>query len=343
MPEKRIKPEKIKIGIVASIILAICAAGYLLFTGKLEQGPVGPLPKITIAHSTLPYAALAQIAQVRGIYRREGLDASPVLFDYGKPALEAVVSGRADFATVAETPVMLAIMNGAKILILATIDFSRKSHGIVMRRNGRIPSPDHLRGKRIGTTLGTSAEFYLDSFLAGRGISREDVEVVDLRPEDLGTAFMAGRVAAVSTFAPVIFRIEKEAGDRAVTFIDDAIYSLMFNVVATRQYVEKNPEIVRKMLRALLRAEEFARDDPSTAQRIVAGFNRMDLAMLKESWGASSFRVSLDQALVMALEDESRWAIRKQLTKMHAVPNYLDYIFLNGLRSLKPKAVGISR
>ena len=340
--EGRLRAIRLLALAVALVLLAV--GGYLLLMkDRLQYTLSGPPEKVTIAYSTLPYAALAQIAQVRDFYRQEGLDATPQLHSHGKVALDAVLAGKADFATVAETPVMLSIMNGGDLSILATIHVSKKSHAIVARKDRGVVAPGDLKGRRVGATLGTSGDFFLDAFLLSREIPRRDVEVVDLKPQEIVHAFIKGDVDAVATWAPFLMQIQKEAGERGGSFYDDDIYTLMFTIVSTPEFAAKNPEKVRKMLRALLRSEEFAHRNPAEAQRLVADFNGIDPDTLEHIWSFSTFRVTLDQALVLALEDESRWAIQNRLTSRKTIPNYLDFMHLDGLHSVKPDAVGILR
>jgi NitT/TauT family transport system substrate-binding protein len=69
----------------------------------------------------------------------------------------------------------------------------------------------------------------------------------------------------------------------------------------------------------------------------------MDKVVLGAVWDSHTFGVSLDQALLLALEDESQWAIKSGLTNAKKVPNYLDFIHLDGLQAVKPEAVRIVR
>jgi NitT/TauT family transport system substrate-binding protein len=55
----------------------------------------------------------------------------------------------------------------------------------------------------------------------------------------------------------------------------------------------------------------------------------------------SEHLVTLDQSLILALEDESRWARKRGLTAKGEVLNFLDYIHLDGLKAVKPEAVRI--
>jgi NitT/TauT family transport system substrate-binding protein len=115
------------------------------------------------------------------------------------------------------------------------------------------------------------------------------------------------------------------------------------NIVARQDYIKANPDKVKKLLRALVGAEEFTKEHPAAAQESVAEFNRMDAETLRKMWQDNYYTVSLDQPLILALEDESRWAIQNRLTDAENVPNYLDFIYFDGLQSVKPKAVRILR
>jgi ABC-type nitrate/sulfonate/bicarbonate transport system substrate-binding protein len=137
-------------------VVMLLLISWVSFPGcsRKEQQPVGPAEKVTIAYATITQAALAQVAQAGGYNREEGLDVTAHRHSYGKLALKDVLEGKADFATVAETPVMFAIMNGEKIAIIATISSAQKNHAIVARKDLGILLPQDLKGKKIATTMG---------------------------------------------------------------------------------------------------------------------------------------------------------------------------------------------
>jgi ABC-type nitrate/sulfonate/bicarbonate transport system substrate-binding protein len=326
---------------IALAVLALATGVCFSACTRTDNKPAGPSEKITIAYSATTDAVLAEVAQSRGYYREEGLEATARLHPYGKPALEDLLAGNADFATVAETPVMFAIMNGEKISVIATIQTSEIMNAVLARRDTGIVTPGDLKGKKIAATLGTTSDFFLDAILGVNGISRKDVKIVDLKAETMPDALARGEVDAVSTFVPYVALTQKKLGDSVITFHDKDIYRWTFNVVATQEFIRKNPGKVQKMLRALIKAESFVRNNPAEAQKAVADFSGMELSMVRDIWADTSFAVTLDQPLLIAMEDESRWAINNGLTKARKVPNYLGFIYLDGLKSVKPEAVGI--
>ncbi len=323
------------------MLLALVLCTSIFACTRQEEKGAGPPEKVTIAYSATTDAVLAEVAQVKGYFLQEGLEVTPHLHPYGKRALEDLQAGKADFATVAETPVMFAIMKGDKISVIATIQHSKKGNAIIARRDRGILTPEDLKGKRIAATLGTTSDFFLDAILGVRGISRKDVEVFDLKADKMADVLAHGDIDAVSTFTPYVTFTQKKLGNRVITFLDKDIYRWTFNIVATQEFIRKNPDKVRKMLKALVRAEVFVRENPAEAQKIVTDFSGIDIGIVRDIWADTSFTVSLDQPLILALEDESRWAIKRGLTGSSKVPNYLDYVYLDGLESVNPKAVRI--
>lgn len=337
------KPKSLLIILISAIALiltiAICV---LLYTNRADK-PADHPEKITIAYGAMIDTALVQVAQKQGYYLQEGLDVILLPHSHGKAALGEALTGKADFATVAETPVIFAIMQGEKISIISSIQASKKNNAILARKDKRILTPLDLKGKNIGVTLGTTADFFMHAFLIEHGISRNEIKIVGLKPEEMPDALASGNVDAVSAFQPYLRQTQKKIGDRGIIFYDENIYTQTFNVVASQDFVNKNPDKIKKFLRALIRAEDFVRHNPEEAQKIVADTSGIDAALVREVWSDSAFSVALAQSLLLAMEDESQWAIRNKLTNMAKVPNYLNFIYLEGLQAVKPAAVRILR
>ena len=68
-----------------------------------------------------------------------------------------------------------------------------------------------------------------------------------------------------------------------------------------------------------------------------------DDAYIAKVWEDNQFVFSLDQSLITAMEDEARWMIKNKLTGKKQVPDFMNYIYLDGLKAIKPEAVSIIR
>jgi NitT/TauT family transport system substrate-binding protein len=318
----------------------------LIFGSGVGCGPkeqTSSPEKVTIAYTTAANAVLTCIAFAKGYFSEEGLDATPQPQAFGQRALNAVMEGKADLGTVADTPIVFAVMNGKKITILAVIQTSNKNEAIVARADRGIASPSDLKGKTIGIRSGTASDFLAHTILIAHGIDRNDVEIVDLQPEEMATALSTGRVDAVSIWNPILIRLQQELGDRGRTFYGDRLYTSTFCIAAAQDFVDKNPEVIKKVLRALIKAEAFVRQHPEASRRLVAEFIQIDPSLLDEIWGLYQYKVTLNQALLVDLEDQTRWAMKYRFIERTAMPNYLDFIHIDGLQAVDPEAVRIFR
>jgi NitT/TauT family transport system substrate-binding protein len=325
------------------LVLTAIAVIALTVTGCQPEKQVGPSEKVTIAYSTSFSAVLVHIAFTKGYFGEEGLDATPQPHASGKEALQSVLEGKADIATVGNTPIVFAIMGGKKITTLAVIETSNRNEAIVARRDQGIAKPLDLKGKKIGLTLGTTGDFFADSLLLAHGIDRKHVKIIDLKPNEMAAALGMGKVDAVSAWNPTATQLKKKLGSKGIVFLGESIFTEMFCVSAGQEYVKNNPVAIKKVLRALLQAETFVQQQPEEARCLVAEFIKTDKVILDETWDNFTFRVALNQALLVDLEEQTRWAMKNRLTKRKDMPNYLDFIYVDGLQAVKPAAVRIIR
>ena len=154
------------------------------------QRSAAPLQKITIACTAQPQSTLVHVAVAKGYFVEEGLDVQLLMHTFGKAALESLVNHKADFATVAETPVMFSVLKGDKIFVIANIEMSGKNNAIVARKDTGISVPVDLKGKRIGFTPGTTSDFFLDSMLTAIGLPRKAIQPVALKPDEMQAAII---------------------------------------------------------------------------------------------------------------------------------------------------------
>lgn len=310
---------------------------------KPPERQAGSREKITIAYTAAFDAVLVHIAFAKGFFAEEGLDATPQPHAFGKLALESVMEGKADLASVGDTPFVFAALNDRKITTFATILTSNRNNAIVARQDRGIAKPSDLLGKKIGVTFGTTGDFFLYSLLLFHGIDEKQIRRIDMNPGDMAEALGAGKVDAVSTWSPFRQQIRKKLGSNGVAFSEEAVYTESFCIAAMQAYVNRNPEAVKKVLRALIKAETFVKQHPGESQRLVAEFTKADKAILKDAWDVFTFEVGLDQGLLVNFEDQTRWVIKNRLAARADMPNYLDFIYDNALRSVEPEAVRIVR
>ncbi len=242
-----------------------------------------------------------------------------------------------------ETPFMHAVLSGRDLCTFVSMFSGEKHLAIVARRDRGILTAKDLEGRSIGVTLGTNGEYFLDTVLLLNGVSRADTQTVDLKPAEMFDSIVAGRVDAIATWNPQMYRARKTLGEAASVFYAEGLYTVSFLLSARREYARKNQRILEKAARALLKASEFIHSNPSESRETVAGYLGIDQSLLQELSAVYHFRPALDQSLLLTMEHQSKWAIAHRLTDRTEVPNYLDFLFANALEAVAPEAVTIIR
>jgi ABC-type nitrate/sulfonate/bicarbonate transport system substrate-binding protein len=114
-------------------------------------------------------------------------------------------------------------------------------------------------------------------------------------------------------------------------------------LISTNEWITKHPDLVGRFLKSLAQAEDYAIRNPAEAKAIVQKSLNLDAAYMETVWSQNQFSLSLDQSLIVTMEDEARWIIKNGLTTEKQVPDFLNYIYEDGLKAIKPETVTIIR
>lgn len=291
-----------------------------------------------------PYAGAAPafVAVAKGYFEDEGLKVTVQRHASGKEALDAVIAGKADVATVAELPVALAVVKGHPVTILATLS-TQTTYGVVARTDRGVSSPVSLKGKRIAVVAGTTADFFLDALLIRQRLSRTDVQVIDRKPGELVDTLEKGEADAISTWEPYASEARRRLGANATVFSSEGIYESTFNLASTRDFANKRGEAVKKVLRAMLRAEESMSSDPAASARTLAQALEKSPEEARQLLEKNRFALSLEQNLLVVMEDEARWAVKNKVLEAKGTPNFLNAVHVDGLAAVSPRSVTVVR
>ena len=326
---------------VIALLLALVAVVIWQFHAR-PAAPPGTVEVLRLAVNA-EYVGSCPVlaAHGQGHFAREGIDARLQPYSSGKASMEAVLQGKADLGTVSDIPVVLASLKKQSVVIIASIFEAERDHGIVGRLDRGVSTPASLKGKRIGVTLGTSGQFTLDAFLNRQKLLPAEVTLRNYAPEQLAGALARGEVDAAAGWEPFLTGMAHAIAGKAAIFYGEDVYAGLFNVAGTDGYVRSHPATVRKVLRALIAGARFCQDEPDAARALFAKASASETARLQAAWHGYRFGVVLDQGLLLALEDEARWAIRNRLAEHGDMPNFLDTVYLDGLEAVAPSAVTV--
>lgn len=325
-------------------LLAVGLGCILAFPiAACDREPTTPadVRTVTLGASRESLDALAYIARDEGLFQQAGLNVELMEYDSAQLALEAMLAGEVDAALCADTPIVTSAVNGEPFRIIATVATDSNDLKIVARKSAGISAPEDLRGKRVGTRQGTAAHFFLHVFATSHGIADEDLDVRFDSFENVTAALIEGDLDAVALRQPFIAQLKEALGDDFVLLEEEGLYGKTMNLCVPTDGVDS--ETQRRLVRAFILAEEAAVTD--TSGRIVGQFAE-DIGIKPEdicSCIITSGAVSLQQSLVLNLEDQVRWATESGLATSTTKPNILSYIDAEPLDAVDADRVTLIR
>ena len=248
----------------------IAGASVLIAAPAFVRAQALEKPKVPIAvgGTNLLYYQPLTIAEQRGYFKAEGLDATIVDFAGGARALQAVVGGSADVVSGAFEHTVNMQFKGQAMRAFALQGLAPQ---IVLGVNPKT-MPDYktvadLKGKKIGVTApGSSTNVMVNFILAKAGLKPSDVSIIGVGASQGAVAAMrSGQIDAISNLDPVITLLQRSGDLKIVS--DTRIVAEAEKVFGgpmpagcfycPQGFIDKNPNTVQALANALVRANKW--------------------------------------------------------------------------------------
>ncbi|MBF0373525.1 MAG: NrtA/SsuA/CpmA family ABC transporter substrate-binding protein [Alphaproteobacteria bacterium] len=323
------------IGALVAVALAI--GGFFALRFSQDGGDVATVEALRLGAYEGDVGALEWIAKDKGFFQKVGLDVTLVGFPSGNAAVNAMRAGQVEVATAADLVVAKRSFDEPDLRILA--DICRYwNKGLIGRKDRGVATPADLKGKRIGVPATSSAEHNLVVFLALQGLSTDQVTMVDLPPAKLVEAMAAGTIDAALVWEPHVMAIKRQLGDNAVTLMDGGTEAHLL-LVATEGWLATRGGVARKLLRAMIMAEDWVAQNRDEAKAYLTRRFALDPDHVEVLWPRMQLAVGLPQEILAAMDSEARWLAKSG--NQTGTPDFSETVHTAALRAVKPSAVHV--
>lgn len=224
-----------------------------------DDASEAPIEMTTVRVGYIPGAhdvAQLFVAEEQGHFASLGIELELTAFQTGISLAQALTGGSLDMGVMGAVVANFPARGQGQVIALNNqqVDI----HQIWATSESGITSIDQLEGATIATTTGTASDVVLQAALDQAGLTRDDVEVVNLEMPSVANTFVTGGVDVASLWSPFDGVVEENMPDAVlVATAADLDSPISGGWVVNNEFYEGNPDVVE----ALVRAWQLANDD----------------------------------------------------------------------------------
>jgi NitT/TauT family transport system substrate-binding protein len=221
-----------------------------------------------IVHTTWVGYGPLYLAQDLGYFKDEGVEVKLTTIEEKTLQMAAVMSGQAAGALGTVDEFLLYMNKDVCLKYVFALDESAGGDGIIVSKG--IDKLEDLKGKQVAFNEGSVSQFWFNVVLKNHGMKQEDIEMVNMSPDDAAAALMAGRVPAAVTWEPHLTEARSTAGSKVL--IDSSTTpGVITDVMAVQcSTAEKRADDIKKIIRAWNKAVDYWKANPDKANAIMA-------------------------------------------------------------------------
>ena len=247
---------------------------------RFAQAQVGrPTEKITFLLDFTPYGKHAPFfaALDKGFWKDAGFDVTIVKGEGSATTISSYAAGAVDFAFSDTPTLILARSKGALIKVAGVIhDKSLYAFGTLEENN--IKTPQDLKGKRIGSSVGDASRVMFPAFAKLNGIDPDSVRWVDMTPPARAASLMLGQVDAVVLFlteGPTFSAKAKEVGKhwKDFPYADYGLDLYSHGLLVRDDLIANQPDRAKRFIEATMKAWAWSIENPQEALAIFLKHN----------------------------------------------------------------------
>jgi taurine transport system substrate-binding protein len=212
-----------------------------------------------------------KVAIADGVFEREtGYAIRWRRYDSGAKVVAAMAAGEVDIALAGSSPIAAAVSRGMQIEVFWVAEDIASAEALVVRNGSGIVAPRDLMGRKVAVPFASTAHFHLLFALEQFGIEPGQVQLLNLQPEEIVSAWQRGDIDAAFVWNPALGQIKSTGAVLITSGLLTRWGKATFDaLVVDKRFGAENPEFMTDFVRIVAEADDAYRSQP-------------------EAWGADS-------------------------------------------------------
>lgn len=263
---------------IIPLLLLICLVVFLKISPKKSPTAKPNEPKLQKVTIMVPFIAQIQwapyyVAKYNGYYKDEGLEIEIQYSTKGSAGpIEQLVGGNVDFILSTMESLIKANSKGLDIVSVYLTEPTNVFY-IVSDKKKNINKPSDLKGKKIGVISSASGAY--NNLLLILYLSKMEVKEVEIISAGTSVvpSFLEGKFDAAAIHLSEVVPIQKRGVDLNIINASDYSNISSGEIAVTGNLIKKNPELIKKFLRATQKGLEYAVKNPEKTVDIYINYN----------------------------------------------------------------------
>jgi sulfonate transport system substrate-binding protein len=323
---KKYKYQLFIITVLSLVMLTGCASNA---TTVNEEG--GSNENVTVNIGIQQSLGPLLIAKEKGWFEEEfskvGVEVNWTVFQSGPPHFEAMAANRLDFGSVGNSPVVSGQAADIPFKEIAVATDGLKGNAILVPKDSTIQSLEDLKGKKVGVAKGSSGFNLLYRAIDKAGLTPDEVEIIQLQPDEAQPAFETGAIDAWSIWEPFV-SLQTFKKDAKVLENGESlnVYSPNFLIVRS-EFAEKHPDLTVLFLKVFEKARLFEKENREEAIELYANSRKIDKDVVQQILeNNEALNLPITEEIIQAQQDTADFqyelgAIKKQINTSEVVDN----------------------
>jgi NitT/TauT family transport system substrate-binding protein len=226
-----------------------------------------PATKIKLGYlHTLAVDGQMWLAESRGLWKEHKLDMEYIQFQTGLEAFQAMTGGSIDMLSTGAVLSNFPARGHGKVFLINDVEFATAQMWV--HPDMGVTTISDLKGKKVATTLGTTAHVFLDTALRRNAIDPKTVTLVNQRMPDAVTAFISRAVPAVALWVPFNVAVREKSPDAKMLVDASAFYpqaAIVDGWAASNRFHESNKEVLIRIIEGWAKANDYLVQNPDEA------------------------------------------------------------------------------
>ncbi|MFI8191277.1 ABC transporter substrate-binding protein [Streptomyces sp. NPDC085946] len=304
-------------GLTALSVLAATAACGSSSGGEDSSdggSPSGGTTTVKVGIIPIVDVAPLYLGREKGFYGERGIELELSPAQGGAAIVPGVVSGQFHFGFSNTTSLLIAQSKDVPVKAVANGVASTGEDGadfaaVVVGKDSPLKSPKRLEGRKVAVnTLNNICDTSVKESVRKDGGDPSEVEFVEMPFDQMPAALDGGRVDAACAVEPALTTVKAAGGTEIASNFYDVSPDLTVAMYFTsRQYTQKNPDVVRRFREATVESLAYAQSHPEEARQILSTYTRIPAGLLKDMtlprWPAEPDRASLERLAELGRAD----------------------------------------